>query len=246
MAGRVHSRESFGTVDGPGLRYVVFLQGCPLRCRYCHNPDTWDPRGGTLTEAEEILADMEKNRPFYKKGGLTVTGGEPLMQPDFVAELFEKAHARGIHTALDTSGVTFRPDRTEPVDKVLANTDLVLLDVKHIRSDAHKALTGRENHNIKAFARYLEAKGIPIWVRHVLVPGVTDDPADLESLGRFIGGLRNLKALEVLPYHTMGVAKYEALGMDYSLKGVPPATPEQAREARSHILRGIRQARQKA
>ncbi len=245
MTGRVHSRESFGTVDGPGLRYVVFTQGCPMRCRYCHNPDTWEVSGGSETSVEEILADYRKNQEFYAKGGLTVTGGEPLLQPEFVAELFAKAHAQGIHTCLDTSGITFNPAKPEKVDRVLAHTDLVMLDIKHIRPDAHRSLTAQDNANILAFAKHLEAKHIPLWVRHVVVPGVTDAPEDLRELGRFIGGLKNLRALDVLPYHTMGVSKYKELGIPYPLEGVEPATKQQALEAKRHILTGIAQVRPK-
>ncbi len=245
MTGRVHSRESFGTVDGPGLRYVVFTQGCPMRCRYCHNPDTWNVSGGTETSVEDILADYRKNREFYAKGGLTVTGGEPLLQPEFVAELFEKAHAEGIHTCLDTSGITFNPAKPEKVDRVLAHTDLVMLDIKHIRPDAHKDLTAQDNSHILAFARHLESKGIPLWVRHVVVPGITDSQEDLIALGRFIGGLRNLRALDVLPYHTMGISKYKELDIPYPLEGVEPATKEQALAAKRHILTGIAQVRPK-
>lgn len=245
MTGRVHSRESFGTVDGPGLRYVVFTQGCPMRCKYCHNPDTWSPGGGEETSVEDILKDYRKNQEFYTKGGLTVTGGEPLMQPEFVAELFEKAHAEGIHTCLDTSGITFNPQKTEKVDRVLQNTDLVMLDIKHIRPDAHRDLTRRDNAHILAFAKHLEKKNIPVWVRHVVVPGITDKPDDLRELGRFIGGLKNLRALDVLPYHTMGVSKYRELGLAYPLEGVAPATRQQALEAKRQILMGIAQVRPK-
>ncbi len=245
MTGRVHSRESFGTVDGPGLRYVVFTQGCPMRCRYCHNPDTWNPQGGEETPVEDILRDYRKNKEFYAKGGLTVTGGEPLMQPEFVAELFEKAHLEGIHTCLDTSGITFNPAKTEKVDKVLEHTDLVMLDIKHIAPDTHKWLTEQDNVNILAFAKHLESKKIPLWVRHVVVPGITDKPEDLQALGRFIGSLRNLRALDVLPYHTMGVSKYRELGIDYPLEGVEPATKQQALEAKKHILAGIAEVRPK-
>ena len=245
MTGRVHSRESFGTVDGPGVRYVVFTQGCPMRCQYCHNPDTWNPSGGEQTSVEDILHDYRKNKAFYTKGGITVTGGEPLMQPEFVAELFEKAHAEGIHTCLDTSGITFNPQKPEKVDAVLENTDLVMLDIKHIRPDAHKALTDQDNANILAFAKHLAAKNIPIWVRHVVVPGITDKPEDLQELGRFIGTLPNLKALDVLPYHVLGVSKYKELGIPYPLEGVEPATKQQALDAKKQILIGIAQARQK-
>ncbi len=245
MTGRVHSRESFGTVDGPGLRYVVFTQGCPMRCRYCHNPDTWNVSGGEETSVEDILRHYRKNKEFYTKGGLTVTGGEPLLQPEFVAELFEKAHLEGIHTCLDTSGITFNPAKTDKVDRVLVHTDLVMLDIKHIRPDAHQALTDQDNGNILAFARYLEQKKIPLWVRHVVVPGITDKQEDLMELGRFIGKLRNLRALDVLPYHVLGVSKYKELGIPYPLEGVEAATKQQALEAKKHILTGVAQVRPK-
>ncbi len=245
MTGRVHSRESFGTVDGPGVRYVVFTQGCPMRCRYCHNPDTWDVSGGEETSVEDILRDYRKNQAFYTKGGITVTGGEPLLQPEFVAELFRQAHNAGIHTCLDTSGITFNPAKTDKVDAVLENTDLVMLDIKHIQPVTHKWLTDQDNANILAFARHLESKNIPLWVRHVVVPGVTDKREDLVALGRFIGGLKNLKALDVLPYHTMGVSKYKELGRNYPLEGVEPATRQQALEAKKFILAGIAQVRPK-
>lgn len=245
MVGRIHSRESFGTVDGPGLRYVVFTQGCPMRCRYCHNPDTWNPLGGEEMDTDTILAEFLKNREFYAKGGITVTGGEPLMQPDFVAELFEKAHGYGIHTCLDTSGITFDPEDTAPVDKVLDHTDLVMLDIKHIDPAKHKALTHRENGNILAFARHLEKRKIPLWVRHVVVRGITDEAGDLQKLGRFIGSLRNLRALDVLPYHVMGVSKYKELGIPYTLEGVEATSREEALAAKAHVLAGIAEVRQK-
>ncbi|MBR5783455.1 MAG: pyruvate formate lyase-activating protein [Clostridia bacterium] len=239
MIGRVHSEESFGTVDGPGVRYVLFLQGCPMRCRYCHNPDTWGQGGKEMT-VEQVLGKYEKNKAFYTKGGITVTGGEPLMQMAFVTELFTEAKGRGIHTCLDTSGITFDSARKAEFDKLMAVTDLVMLDIKHIRSEAHIALTGHDNKNVLAFARYLADKNIPLWVRHVVVPGVTDDPDDLRELGKFIGALPNVKALDCIPYHTMGVAKYEAMGLEYSLKDTPALTKEAAETARNHILTGIR------
>ena len=246
LRGYVHSQESFGTVDGPGTRYVVFLQGCPMRCQYCHNPDTWEPGKGTLTSVDEILEEYEKNRPFYRRGGLTVTGGEPLLQLEFVTELFTRAKEGNIHTCLDTCGITFQPDHPDylaKLDALLKVTDLVMLDIKHIRSDAHRVLTGHPNECILAFAAYLDKLGIPMWVRHVIVPGITDKAEDLQELGRFIGGLKNLKALDVLPYHTMGKAKYEQLGLEYPLKDTPECGKEQALEAKAHILEGIRQRR---
>jgi len=254
MKGRIHSRESFGTVDGPGVRYVIFLQGCPMRCLYCHNPDTWDMQGGEEASAEEIIRDYEKNREFYSKGGITVTGGEPLMQAEFVTELFRLARERGIHTCLDTSGITYREDEAhsgeksssymEQLDKLLSYTDLVMLDIKHIDGERHKALTGHGNSGILAFAKHLERLGIPLWVRHVVVKGYTDDRESLLALGKFIGGLKNLKALDVLPYHTLGTVKYSALGIPYPLEGVRETSREEALAAKKHILEGIILARE--
>jgi len=243
MTGRIHSLESFGTVDGPGVRYVVFMQGCPMRCQYCHNPDTWATTGGTEISVEKILEQMEKNIAFYKNGGLTVTGGEPLLQIAFVTKLFEKAKGKNIHTCLDTSGITFQPSNEkylEKLNRLLAVTDLVLLDLKHIDSSIHKTLTGHKNEHILLFANYLEAQGIPVWIRHVVVPTVSDDPIHLEKLGYFIGGLKNVKALDVLPYHTMGKVKYEKLKLDYPLGDLPDCTKEEALQAKSHIMDGIR------
>lgn len=246
MVGHVHSIETFGTVDGPGVRLVVFLQGCPMRCRYCHNPDTWKIGGGTEMTAGEILSLYEKNKSFYSKGGITVTGGDPLVQIGFVTELFSAAAARRIHTCLDTSGVTFQPDRPDVIarfDRLTAVTSLVMLDIKHIDPAGHKNLTGRDLAPILAFARYLDAKSVPVWIRHVVVPGITDDPDELYRLGRFIGTLHNVKALDVLPYHDMGKSKYKRLGIDYPLKDVRPLTRREALSARRVIISGIRDER---
>lgn len=246
MDGYIHSIESFGTVDGPGVRLVVFCQGCPLRCQYCHNPDTWEMGKGMRISPEEIMRQYERNKAFYSRGGITVTGGEPLIQIDFLLELFSIAKARGVHTCIDTSGATYREGESEyneKLDKLMALTDLVMLDVKHIDRDAHKRLTGMNNDGVLAFARYLEGKGIPLWVRHVVVPGITDRAEQLSQLGRFIGGLKNLKALDVLPYHTMGVAKYEQLGIDYPLSGLEAASQKDAQRAKQIILSGLREAR---
>ena len=246
MHGYIHSIETFGTVDGPGLRFVVFTQGCPMRCQYCHNPDTWEPGKGTPMTPEEILRQFERNRPFYKNGGITVTGGEPLLQIDFMLELFTLAKAQNIHTCIDTSGITYREGDSaynRKLDDLMACTDLVMLDIKHIDDDAHKTLTGMPNGGVLAFAKYLERKHVPLWVRHVLVPGITDDEGALCRLGSFIGGLRNLKALDVLPYHTMGESKYESMGIAYPLRGVPPATKDQAARAKEIILGSLKAAR---
>lgn len=242
MEGYVHSIESFGTVDGPGIRLVVFLQGCPMRCRYCHNPDTWKIGSGTRMSPEAVMEQFRKNRSFYRKGGITVTGGEPLLQMDFVLALFRLAKVENVHTCIDTSGITYRPG-DEKLDDLMALTDLVLLDIKHTDAAAHRELTGQDNTGILAFARYLEKKGIPVWIRHVLVPGITDDARHLKNLGRLIAELSNVQALDVLPYHTMGVEKYKALGIPYSLDGVAAATEDQAKAAKQLILESWRQAK---
>lgn len=239
MNGFIHSTESFGTVDGPGVRFVVFLQGCPMRCKYCHNPDTWKMNSGSIRSAESLIREYERNAAFYAKGGITVTGGEALMQLDFLLELFRLAKQKNIHTCLDTSGITYHPGESgynQKLDELMEVTDLVMLDIKHIDPEGHKALTGHDNAGILAFARYLEQKQIPVWIRHVVVPGITDDPTLLARLGAFIGTLSNVKALDVLPYHIMGVTKYKQLDMTYPLEGVPPATKEQAMAAKKIIL----------
>ena len=246
MTGYIHSRETFGTVDGPGIRYVVFMQGCPMRCAYCHNPDTWDIGKGRETTAEEIIKEYEKNREFYRSGGITISGGEPLMQIEFVTELFRKAKELGIHTCLDTSGAIFdenNPDVVKKVDMLLDVCDLVMLDIKHIDDEKHKELTGFSNRGILSFARYLEDKKIPVWIRNVVVPGVTDGVEDLIHLGEFIGSLKNLKALDVLPYHTMGVKKYEELGIKYRLEGVSALSAKELDVAKKHIMSGVKSVR---
>ena len=240
MLGYIHSTESFGTVDGPGVRFVIFFQGCPMRCLYCHNPDTWAPQTGKEMTAAELLQLYERNKAFYKSGGITATGGEPMLQLTFLTELFTEAKRRGIHTCLDTSGICFTPEHSERFDALLQATDLVMLDIKHIDDDRHKALTGHSNRSILAFASYLSEQGIPLWIRHVIVPGWTDDPAEQEALGCFLGSLRTLKALDCLPYHDLGKQKYEALGIPYPLPDTPPASPELAAQARQTILQGIK------
>jgi pyruvate formate lyase activating enzyme len=246
MKGYIHSAESFGTVDGPGIRYVLFMQGCPMRCLYCHNPDTWKIGGGKEIDAETVISEYNKNKMFYRGGGITVTGGEPLLQIDFLTELFKLAKSEGIHTCIDTSGIVYNSassDLTEKLDELMRYTDLVMLDIKHIDTDKHKSLTAHGNERILDFARYLAKRRIPLWIRHVIVEGYTDDPEDLRALGRFIGGLDNLQALDVLPYHAMGEAKYRELGMDYPLAGLPALAKEKAIAAKGHIIEGIKEAR---
>lgn len=238
--GRIHSVESFGTVDGPGTRLVVFLQGCPMRCKYCHNPDSWDVGTGNEMSVEEILALYEKNKSFYRNGGITVSGGEPLLQLDFLTDLFEAAKQRGIHTCLDTSGILYREDKKEKFELLFSYLDLVLLDLKHSNTREHKELTAQKLEPVLAFARALEKNHIPMIIRHVVVPGITDQEEHLKELGRLIASFHNVKGLEVLPYHTMGVKKYEALGIPYPLEGVPSTEKETAKKAREIILTEIR------
>ncbi len=221
------------------MRFVVFLQGCPMRCQYCHNPDTWDIKKGILMSSDELIERFNKNRAFYKNGGITVTGGEPLLQIDFLIEFFQMAKKQKIHTCIDTSGITYNKNRTEKLDELLKITDLVLLDIKHIDSREHKALTTFDNKAVIEFAKYLDAKKIPIWIRHVIVPGITDKKEYLTRLGEFIGTLSNVRAVDVLPYHTMGVGKYKELGIQYSLEGVRSATKKEASDARKTILKTI-------
>lgn len=220
-----------------------------MRCLYCHNPDTWDVKKGTPVEAAELITQYQKNKAFYSKGGLTVTGGEPLLQLSFLEELLTLAKQQGIHTCLDTSASSYIPQNNEQqaqLERILKNTDLVLLDIKHIDPEKHRALTGMDNDRVLRFARLLDEKGVSMWIRHTVVAGYTDDEPSLRELGRFIGTLRHVKALDVLPYHTMGVAKYRELGIRYPLEGLPPLSKEAAVTAREHILNGIREVRRKA
>lgn len=244
--GFIHSTESFGTVDGPGIRFVVFFSGCPMRCLYCHNPDTWEMHSGTEMTVEEILEQYEKVKTIIRNGGITATGGEPLVQIDFLTELFKTAKSRGINTCLDTSGIIF--DRSnehllKKFDELIKYCDLVMLDIKHIDNDGHKKLTGFGNKNILDFMAYLSANDITVWIRHVVVPGITLDDTLLMRLGYEIGRYHNIKALDVLPYHDMAKPKYEKLGIDYPLADTDPATKDEAIHARQMILAGMKKRR---
>lgn len=240
MKGYIHSTESFGTVDGPGVRFVVFFQGCPLRCRYCHNPDTWEFGKGSERTAEELMKEYDSYKEFLKNGGITATGGEPLAQPEFLAELFRLAVSKGVHTCLDTSAGVYSPEHHEAIDRALQYTDLVMLDIKHIDSAEHKKLTGMGNEHILAFAEHIRDMGIPVWIRHVVVPGITDKDDELFALGKYLSTLSNLKALDVLPYHDMAKTKYKQLGLEYPLGDTPPLSKEEAIKARETIMSGIR------
>lgn len=243
--GNIHSIETCGTVDGPGIRFVIFTQGCPMRCLYCHNPDSWDTNINKKLSVSDILTQYENVKEFCK-GGITVTGGEPLMQIDFVTELFKQAKEKNIHTALDTSGVLFNPQNTQKIDELLKYTDLVLLDIKHIISDEHIKLTTHSNKNILEFAKYLSNINKPMWIRHVVVPGINDKDEYLTKLGEFMSALRNVKALDVLPYHDMAVPKYENLGIEYKLKGIRPLTKEEAINARNKIISAYKRVKAKS
>lgn len=231
VEGRIHSVETFGTVDGPGIRYIVFTQGCPLRCRFCHNRDTWDVNGGKVTTAEDIIKDALKYKTFMDAsgGGITVSGGESTLQIDFVAEIFRLAKKNGISTCLDTSGFV----NLSKIDKILENTDLVLLDIKHMDNEKSIWLTGQTSERARALAKHLDELGIHVWIRHVLIPGVSDMKRQIEALAKFVKGLNNVDRVEFLPYHTLGVHKWEEMGLDYGLKDVRPADDEDVKRAKA-------------
>lgn len=239
MNGFIHSIESFGAVDGPGIRLVVFMQGCTLRCAYCHNPDTWQIGVGRQMSPNQIIEQYQRNRQFYKNGGITVSGGEPLLQIDFVSELFSCAKQKNIHTCIDTSGAVFNPNDTKDFDKLIQYTDLVLLDIKHINNKKHIDITGKGNGNILDFARYLDRNNVDVWIRHVVVPDLTDSESDLAELGKFIATLKNVKALDVIPYHTYGVNKYAELGIKYRLENVPNVQSNLVAKAKNIIINEI-------
>lgn len=243
--GYIHSLESFGTVDGPGTRFVVFFQGCPMRCLYCHNPDTWKPHEGEVMTVDMIINEFLRNRSFYRQGGITATGGEPLMQIEFLTELFKKAKELDIHTCLDTSGIVYTANNHEKYEELFKYTDLVMLDIKTSDPVMHKDLTKQPFEPVLEFQKATEKAGIPLRVRHVLVPGYTFDEEKLFHLGQTIGRFRNLKELEVLPYHSMGVVKYQSLGMEYPLAGTPDLDKEEVPKARQIIMDGLKDVRTK-
>ncbi|MBQ3797399.1 MAG: pyruvate formate lyase-activating protein [Butyrivibrio sp.] len=241
IKGAIHSIETFGSVDGPGIRFIVFLKGCDLRCKYCHNADTWDHNSNDMRTADEILDFAERYRGYWgEDGGITVSGGEPLLQIDFLIELFTKAKERGINTCIDTAVQPFT--KNEPFfskfNELLKVTDLMLLDIKHIDREEHIKLTGLPNDNIKDCFEYLSEVGQPIWIRHVLVPGITDNDEYLRKTREFIEKLSNVQRIEVLPYHSMGQHKFEAMGIKYQLEGVQSPSKERVENA-YNILNGI-------
>ena len=230
MQGKIHSFETFGAVDGPGVRFVLFMQGCPMRCKFCHNPDTWEMDAGNQYSSDECIEKILKYKNYISSGGVTVSGGEPLVQIDFVCELFEKLKKLNIHTCLDTSGIIFNKSNDELIkkfDKLAQFTDLVLLDIKHINPKAHKELTNFSNENILEFAKYLSDKKIPTWIRCVLVPGVNSDIETLKNTRKFIDTLKNVEKVEVLPYHNLAEHKYEKLGIEYPFKNIEIPTEKE-------------------
>lgn len=232
--GYINSIESFGSVDGPGVRFIFFMQGCRMRCAYCHNPETWKLEGGKPITPEEAFKQAYRYKPYWNNGGgITVSGGEAMLQIDFVTELFQIAKDHGVTTALDTSGNPFT--REEPYfskfNKLMDVTDLFILDIKEINDEAHRRLTGCSNRNILDMARYLSDHDKHMWIRHVIVPGVNDKEEDLVKLGEFVKTLKNVDRFEILPYHTLGVAKYEKMGISYKLDGIAPASDEDKRRA---------------
>ena len=235
ILGKVHSIETFGAVDGPGIRFVIFLKGCNMRCKYCHNPDTWFGSACETKTAEELISKALKYKTYWKKeGGITVSGGDPLVQIDFLIELFTLAKKHGINTCIDTSGEPFKEDSDYlgKTDKLLELTDLVILDLKEMNNQKHKWLTSRSNENILKFARYLSDKNKKMWIRHVLVPTITDDETDLVELKNFVHTLNNVEKFEILPYHSFGTFKYKELNLPYQLLDIKEPTEEEIKRAK--------------
>lgn len=226
MKGKIHSIETMGAVDGPGLRYVLFMQGCCMRCKYCHNPDSWDFSKGTLKSVGEIIKQVKQYKHYFQNnGGITVTGGEPLLQIDFLIKLFKKLKKININTCLDTSGIIFdRKNKKllKKFNKLIHFTDLIMLDIKHIDEEKHKNLTGHSNKNVLNFARFINEHNVNLWIRYVLVPTINSDDKTLKDTKKFINKLDCVKKIEILPYHTMGIEKYKKLGIKYPLEGINP------------------------
>lgn len=234
IKGRVHSLESFALVDGPGVRFCVFLQGCHMRCQYCHNPETWDLNSGEEWTAQDLLNKVIRYKNYWgKDGGITVSGGEALLQMEFVTEFFRLAKEKGVHTTLDTSGNTFSLEEPyiSKFNKLMEVTDLFMLDIKEMDEEKHKILTKWSNQNILQLAKYLSDNGKEMWIRHVLVPGITDEEEGLQQLADFIKELKTVSRVEILPYHTLGTFKWEKIGVEYPLEGVRVPNEEEVKKA---------------
>lgn len=244
MIGRFHSFETFGTVDGPGIRYVAFFQGCSMRCKFCHNPDTWKINAGIEKSTDEILLDYKRNEVFYTNGGLTATGGEPLLQLPFLVELFTKAKEQGINTCLDTSGgVNITKLNEDLFNKLAKVCDLIMLDLKHSDMKGYSDLTSSDQTFPLNFLSFMNKRKVKIQIRHVLVPGITLNDNQLINLGKLIAPFKMVNSLDVLPYHSMGITKYKSLGIPYPLEGVREASKEEAIQARNLILNTIKKER---
>ncbi|EQB88743.1 pyruvate formate lyase activating enzyme [Clostridium punense] len=234
IKGRIHSIESMGLVDGPGIRTIVFIQGCKLRCAYCHNPDTWNLNGGMEVTPEELMKKILRFKPYFSRsgGGVTFSGGDPLVQPEFLLEMLKLCKASGIHTAIDTAGYG-----DGNYDEILKYTDLVLLDIKHINSDGYVVLTGRDTKDVNTFLQALRKSKTRVWVRHVVVPGYTDTTEHMDKIADIINNeIPNVDKIELLPYHVLGVNKYETLGIKYRLDGVEPMNKERAKELQYYLI----------
>ena len=243
IKGNIHSIETLGSVDGPGIRFIVFLKGCDLRCMYCHNADTWEKGSDDQRSADEILKQALRYKTYWgEDGGITVSGGEPLLQMEFLTDLFRKAKMKGVSTCIDTAGQPFTKEEPwfSQFEELMKYTDLLLMDIKHYDREKHIRLTGRPNDNIKEMFRYLSDIHKPVWIRYVLVPGLTDDPEDLRKTADFISTLNNVRKVEVLPYHSMGAYKWEKLGYPYHLKDVKSPSPEEAQNAQDLLRSALK------
>ncbi len=232
MIGYINSFESFGSADGPGVRFVVFMQGCKMRCMYCHNPETWESEGDKFTPDEIIQKALRYRNYWGDNGGITVSGGEPLLQLDFLIELFALAKKKNIHTAIDTSGQPFLEENENKFKLLFDNVDLTILDIKAINSELHAKLTGHSNKNILSFAKWLSDNNKKIWIRHVLVPNLTDSEEELTNIKEFVSNLNTVERIELLPYHSLGIHKWENLGIDYKLKNTKAPTNEEMNKAK--------------
>ena len=240
VRGNIHSFETFGLVDGPGVRFVVFVQGCPMRCQFCHNPDTWSTNENQVMTAQEVFEKAIRYRPYWKDhGGVTVSGGEPLLQMDFVTELFKICKENGVNTCLDTAGGPFRKDTKflKKFKTLMEHTDLIMLDIKEINNKRHEIITGMKNDHILEMAKTMDEMGKKMWIRHVLVPERSDYDEDLIKLREFISGLKNVEMVEVLTYHTLGMHKWDILVFEYKLDGIAPPTAQRVENA-NRILNG--------
>ena len=239
IKGYIHSTESFGTVDGPGIRFVVFMQGCIMRCLYCHNPDTWQIHQNNVVSAEDLVTQVLKYRNYYgDTPKITVTGGEPLLQLDFIIELFTLCKKQGIDTCLDTSGITFNGNNISKYKELMNVTDLILLDIKHIDNEKHKHLTSHENTNVLKFLAFLNEQNKDVWIRYVVVPNISDDINDVMKLKEHLNHYSNIRNIEILPYHKMGVAKYQALGISYPLENTDVPSSESIKKIKEILLEG--------